>query len=123
MYMRAQLIINSFHVLYIYVRIRETHEEVDREEQDTGRGGQRLVLPEDGYEWKKYGQKFIKNIGKIRSYFKCQKKNCVAKKSVEWASPNNLRIVYKGSHSHVSSTQGTHQYNLYTQVFGDDQPA
>ena len=23
-------------------------------------------MPEDGYEWKKYGQKFIKNIQKIR---------------------------------------------------------
>jgi hypothetical protein len=28
--------------------------------------GFRLVLPEDGYEWRKYGQKFIKNIGKFR---------------------------------------------------------
>ncbi|KAG5250137.1 WRKY transcription factor [Salix suchowensis] len=101
----------------------ETHEEVDREEQDTDRGGQRLVLPEDGYEWKKYGQKFIKNIGKFRSYFKCQNRNCVAKKRVEWSRPDHLRIEYKGSHSHVSSTQGTNQYNLYTQVFGDDQPA
>lgn len=23
-------------------------------------------LPQDGYEWKKYGQKFIRNIGKFR---------------------------------------------------------
>jgi hypothetical protein len=28
--------------------------------------GNRLVLPEDGYEWRKYGEKFIKNIGKFR---------------------------------------------------------
>lgn len=28
--------------------------------------GRQLVMPEDGYEWKKYGQKFIKNIQKIR---------------------------------------------------------
>ena len=32
---------------------------------EAGNGSQ-LVMPEDGYEWKKYGQKFIKNIQKIR---------------------------------------------------------
>ncbi|EXB94823.1 hypothetical protein L484_005079 [Morus notabilis] len=40
------------------------------EEQDmdpeTEKYTYKLVLPEDGYEWKKYGQKFIKNIGKFR---------------------------------------------------------
>ncbi|XP_011025123.1 PREDICTED: uncharacterized protein LOC105126078 isoform X3 [Populus euphratica] len=44
----------------------ETEEE-DREEQYTDPGGQRLVLPEDGHGWKKYGQKFIKKRGKFRS--------------------------------------------------------
>jgi hypothetical protein len=34
-------------------------------ETGIGDGGQ-LAMPEDGYEWKKYGQKFIKNIQKIR---------------------------------------------------------
>lgn len=34
------------------------------EEQDMD--ARRLVLPEDGYEWRKYGQKFIRNIGKFR---------------------------------------------------------
>jgi len=32
--------------------------------------GSQLVMPEDGYEWKKYGQKFIKNIQKIRYLFR-----------------------------------------------------
>jgi len=41
-------------------------EEGYTEEQDMDQGGYRLVLPEDGYEWRKYGQKFIKNIGKMR---------------------------------------------------------
>lgn len=31
-----------------------------------GGDGVQLVMPEDGYEWKKYGQKFIKNIQKNR---------------------------------------------------------
>ena len=36
---------------------------------ETGNGSQ-LVMPEDGYEWKKYGQKFIKNIQKFRYLFR-----------------------------------------------------
>lgn len=30
------------------------------------RGNIRFNLPGDGYEWKKYGQKFIRGIGKFR---------------------------------------------------------
>ncbi|GKV21824.1 hypothetical protein SLEP1_g31766 [Rubroshorea leprosula] len=94
------------------------------------RGGHRLILPEDGYEWRKYGQKFIKNIGKTRSYFKCHKENCNAKKRVEWSEsePDNIRVVYDGVHTHALSaavsasstgTSNANQYNLLNQVFGD----
>ncbi|XP_042518401.1 probable WRKY transcription factor 58 [Macadamia integrifolia] len=100
-----------------------------------------MVIQADGYDWKKYGQKFIKNIGKTRSYFKCQKKNCKAKKRVEWSAsnPTNIQIICEGEHTHHphhqqqqggSSTQHdeeasnstsrvNNQYNLYTQFFGD----
>ncbi|KAB1227727.1 putative WRKY transcription factor 57 [Morella rubra] len=104
------------------------------EEQDMEQRGHRLVLPEDGYQWKKYGQKFIRNIGKVRSYFKCQRSNCTAKKRAEWSTsePDNIRVVYEGVHSHAlpapesgSSRPGTdsslnaNQYDLLTQVLGD----
>ncbi|XP_010276400.1 PREDICTED: WRKY transcription factor 44-like [Nelumbo nucifera] len=112
-------------------------EEGFREDQVVDRECTNLVMPEDGHIWKKYGQKFIKNIGKTRSYFKCQRTDCRAKKRAEWlaSDPNNLRIVYQGVHNHPSSTsqlsssqQGsasvTNQYNLFTQVFGDqDNPS
>ena len=40
---------------------------ISREKKETNRSSSyRLTLPSDGYEWKKYGQKFIKNIGKFR---------------------------------------------------------
>ena len=44
---------------------------------EAGNGSQ-LVMPEDGYEWKKYGQKFIKNIQKIRYFFRLIKYACLA---------------------------------------------
>jgi WRKY DNA -binding domain len=28
-----------------------------------------LVMPEDGFDWRKYGQKYIRNIQKIRYIF------------------------------------------------------
>lgn len=69
----------------------------------------RLVLPEDGYEWKKYGQKFIKNIAKFRSYYRCEKANCKAKKRVEWSKEETkeVRIVYEGVHFHPSSSSSS----------------
>lgn len=69
-----------------------------------------------------------------RSYFKCQRSNCTAKKRAEWSTsePDNIRVVYEGVHSHAlpapesgSSRPGTdsslnaNQYDLLTQVLGD----
>ncbi|KAL6637191.1 hypothetical protein ACP70R_024763 [Stipagrostis hirtigluma subsp. patula] len=101
---------------------------------ETGSGSQLLEMPEDGYEWKKYGQKFIKNIQKIRSYFRCRHKLCGAKKKVEWhpSDPGGgLRVVYEGAHQHgtppSSSAAGddqgaggaaANQYELRAQYFG-----
>ncbi|KAM5582231.1 WRKY transcription factor 44-like [Rosa sericea] len=106
-------------------------------------GSNKLVIPEDGYEWKKYGQKFIKNVRKFRSYFKCQNSNCRAKKRAEWSSskPDELRVVYEGVHNHTdnnASSAGSashsqqpdsssalnpstdaNRFDLYTQVFGN----
>jgi hypothetical protein len=39
-----------------------------------------LYRLEDGYNWRKYGQKLVKGIG--RSYFKCTHPDCSAKKKV-----------------------------------------
>ncbi|VAH95983.1 probable WRKY transcription factor 2 isoform X1 [Triticum dicoccoides] len=106
----------------------------DEEEQqqaawaEEAAGVQPLVMPEDGYQWKKYGQKFIKNIQKIRSYFRCRDKRCGAKKKVEWQPGDpSLRIVYDGAHQHGSPASNgggqdgdgaANRYDLSTQYFG-----
>ncbi|KAF3796114.1 putative WRKY transcription factor 34 [Nymphaea thermarum] len=93
--------------------------------------------PADGYTWRKYGQKFIKKISMNRSYFRCQRSNCEAKKQVEWKTSDSLvKVVYTGNHNHPPpssadangagsgeeppATMG--QYNLVYQVFGDSLP-
>jgi len=55
----------------------------------------------DGYGWRKYGQKQVKKSENPRSYFKCTYPNCVSKKIVESASDGQItEIIYKGGHNH-----------------------
>ncbi|KAK8451397.1 hypothetical protein SEVIR_6G206000v4 [Setaria viridis] len=61
-----------------------------------------VIAPaEDGYNWRKYGQKQVKNSEHPRSYYKCTHPNCPVKKKVERSQKGHItEIVYKGSHSH-----------------------
>ncbi|KAK4385752.1 WRKY transcription factor SUSIBA2 [Sesamum angolense] len=55
---------------------------------------------EDGFYWRKYGQKHVKEEYP-RSYYKCTNTNCQVKKKVERSHDGQItEIVYKGSHNH-----------------------
>ncbi|KAK4277716.1 hypothetical protein QN277_015669 [Acacia crassicarpa] len=68
------------------------------------------VPPEDGYTWRKYGQKEILGSNFPRSYFRCTHQKlyqCPAKKQVQRLdnNPNIFAVTYRGSHTcHMSST-------------------
>ncbi|KAJ6707499.1 WRKY TRANSCRIPTION FACTOR 73 [Salix viminalis] len=56
---------------------------------------------DDGYNWRKYGQKSIKGSEYPRSYYKCTHLNCSVKKKVERSSDGQItEIIYKGQHNH-----------------------
>ncbi|KAJ4799501.1 WRKY family transcription factor family protein [Rhynchospora pubera] len=56
---------------------------------------------EDGYNWRKYGQKQVKTSEFPRSYYKCTHLNCPVKKKVERAHDGQVtEIIYKGNHNH-----------------------
>ncbi|KAI8008882.1 putative WRKY transcription factor 2 [Camellia lanceoleosa] len=56
---------------------------------------------EDGYNWRKYGQKQVKGSEYPRSYYKCTHPNCPVKKKVERSHEGHItEIIYKGAHSH-----------------------
>lgn len=56
---------------------------------------------EDGYNWRKYGQKQVKGSEYPRSYYKCTHANCQVKKKVERSHDGEItEIIYKGSHNH-----------------------
>jgi len=56
---------------------------------------------EDGYNWRKYGQKNVKGNEYIRSYYKCSYPNCLVKKQVERSQNGRITdITYLGNHDH-----------------------
>lgn len=56
----------------------------------------------DGYNWRKYGQKQVKESEYPRSYYKCTHPSCPVKKKVERSLIDGqiAEIVYKGEHNH-----------------------
>lgn len=56
---------------------------------------------DDGYNWRKYGQKLVKGSEFPRSYYKCTYPNCEVKKIFERSPTGQItEIFYKGSHDH-----------------------
>ena len=56
---------------------------------------------DDGYNWRKYGQKQVKGSEYPRSYYKCTHPNCQVKKKVERSHDGQItEIIYKGAHNH-----------------------
>ncbi|KAL2535220.1 putative WRKY transcription factor 23 [Forsythia ovata] len=59
---------------------------------------------EDGYRWRKYGQKAVKNSAFPRSYYRCTTASCNVKKRVErsYSDPSTVVTTYEGQHTHPS---------------------
>ncbi|KAF8101839.1 hypothetical protein N665_0201s0152 [Sinapis alba] len=57
---------------------------------------------EDGFKWRKYGQKAVGGNAYPRSYYRCTSVNCRARKHVERASddPRAFITTYEGKHNH-----------------------
>ncbi|XP_010938223.1 probable WRKY transcription factor 48 [Elaeis guineensis] len=67
---------------------------------------------EDGYRWRKYGQKAVKNSPFPRSYYRCTSAMCGVKKRVERSSVDPAVVIttYEGQHTHPSTVlpRGVH---------------
>lgn len=58
--------------------------------------------PDDGFNWRKYGQKQVKGSEFPRSYYKCTHPDCPVKKKVERSLDDDhvVAIIYRGQHNH-----------------------
>ncbi|KAH6786215.1 hypothetical protein C2S52_005767 [Perilla frutescens var. hirtella] len=77
----------------------EQNDEGDqRSSGDPNSGGS---TADDGFNWRKYGQKHVKGSEYPRSYYKCTHPNCPVKKKVERSQEGHItEIIYKGAHNH-----------------------
>lgn len=78
---------------------------------------------DDGYNWRKYGQKQVKGSENPRSYYKCTYPNCPMKKKVERTLDGQItEIVYKGNHNHPKP-QPTRRYSSASQAIQGTVPS
>ncbi|KNA21335.1 hypothetical protein SOVF_044260 [Spinacia oleracea] len=71
---------------------------------------------EDGYRWRKYGQKAVKNSPYPRSYYRCTTQKCSVKKRVErsFQDPSTVITTYEGQHNHpIPATLRGHAAALF----------
>ncbi|CAK9150451.1 unnamed protein product [Ilex paraguariensis] len=74
-----------------------------------------IDILDDGYRWRKYGQKVVKGNPNPRSYYKCTYMGCQVRKHVERASHNLGAVLttYEGKHNHdVPAARGSSSYTV-----------
>ncbi|KAG6475835.1 probable WRKY transcription factor 75 [Zingiber officinale] len=73
---------------------------------------------DDGYRWRKYGQKAVKNSKFARSYYRCTHQGCNVKKQVQRLSRDEGMVVttYEGMHTHPIQKQTDNFEDILNQM-------
>ncbi|KAK4423960.1 putative WRKY transcription factor 75 [Sesamum alatum] len=73
---------------------------------------------DDGYRWRKYGQKAVKNNKFPRSYYRCTHQGCNVKKQIQRLSKDEGIVVttYEGMHSHPIEKSTDNFEHILTQM-------
>nr|WCL15204.1 WRKY11697 [Atractylodes chinensis] len=101
------------------------------EKMNVKKGGKRIKKPkfafqtrsqvdilDDGYRWRKYGQKAVKNNKFPRSYYRCTQQGCNVKKQVQRLSKDEGLVVttYEGMHTHPIEKSTDNFEHILTQM-------
>ncbi|KAL4195532.1 hypothetical protein AMTRI_Chr05g73780 [Amborella trichopoda] len=62
-----------------------------------------VEILDDGYRWRKYGKKSVKNSPNPRNYYRCSNGGCPVKKKVERDAKDSAFVItsYEGRHNHT----------------------
>ncbi|XP_057992932.1 probable WRKY transcription factor 75 isoform X2 [Hevea brasiliensis] len=73
---------------------------------------------DDGYRWRKYGQKAVKNNKFPRSYYRCTHQGCNVKKQVQRLTKDEGIVVttYEGMHTHPIDRQTDNFEHILNQM-------
>ncbi|KAI5393575.1 probable WRKY transcription factor 50 [Lathyrus oleraceus] len=65
-----------------------------------------IEILDDGYRWRKYGKKMVKNNPNPRNYYRCSVEGCPVKKRVERDNDDSRYVIttYEGMHTHPTSS-------------------
>ncbi|KAH9669557.1 WRKY domain-containing protein [Citrus sinensis] len=76
-----------------------------------------LEVMDDGFKWRKYGKKSVKNSPNPRNYYKCSTGGCQVKKRVERDREDSSYVIttYEGTHNHESPCVVYDYYNHHQQ--------
>ncbi|KAI8013214.1 putative WRKY transcription factor 51 [Camellia lanceoleosa] len=63
-----------------------------------------IEIMDDGFKWRKYGKKMVKNSPNPRNYYRCSTQGCNVKKRVERDGEDSSYVIttYEGIHNHES---------------------
>ncbi|KAJ3701385.1 hypothetical protein LUZ61_005090 [Rhynchospora tenuis] len=80
-----------------------------------------IDILDDGFKWRKYGKKAVKNSPNPRNYYRCTIEGCKVKKRVERDrnDPSYVITTYEGVHNHLSPGDVLYQNYSYTPQYGD----
>ncbi|KAF3966463.1 hypothetical protein CMV_009440 [Castanea mollissima] len=81
-------------------------------------------LLDDGYRWRKYGQKIVRGNPYPRRYYKCTTLGCSARKHVERASsdPKVVISTYEGKHNHDIPAAKSSSHNTANSIASQSKP-
>ncbi|XP_039033734.1 probable WRKY transcription factor 51 [Hibiscus syriacus] len=89
-------------------------EKVEQRHRVAFRTQSEIEVMNDGYKWRKYGKKSVKNSPNPRNYYKCSSEGCNVKKRIERDRDDGSYVIttYEGSHNHDSPFMVYHDQML-----------